>query len=55
MHILLIGKTTFQTGGFEDCKSIAYNTATHLYTITKSDNTTVTYSSDLYYVSILWT
>lgn len=55
MHIMLIAKTDFQTGGFKDCKSIAFDAATQNYTITKSDNTTVTYSANLYYVSILWT
>ena len=54
VHILLISKTDFQSGGFKDCKSVVFDAATQIYTITKADNTTVTYSASLYYISILW-
>lgn len=54
MTVILIGKSSFSSGTFPNCKSIAYDSATRNYTITKADNTTMTYSSDTYYVSILW-
>lgn len=54
MTVVLIGKTSFSSGTFPNCKSIAFDAVTRLYTITKADNTTATYSADSYYVSILW-
>ena len=54
MTVVLIGKASFSSGTFSNCKSIAYDSATRNYTITKADNTTATYSADSYYVSILW-
>ena len=54
MTVILIGKAAFSSSTFPNCKSIAYDSTTRNYTITKADNTTATYSSDSYYVSILW-
>ena len=54
MTVILIGKSSFSSGTFPNCKSIAYDSVTRNYTITKADNTTITYSADSYYVSILW-
>lgn len=54
MHILLVSKTDLQSGAFKDCKSVAFDASTQIYTITKADNTTATYSASLYYLSILW-
>lgn len=54
MTVLLIGKSTFSSGTFPGCKSVAFDAATQNYTITKADNTTATYSATQYYISILW-
>ena len=54
MTVVLIGKASFSSGTFPNCKSIAFDAATRLDTITKADNTTTTFSADSYYVSILW-
>ena len=54
MTVVLIGKASFSSGTFPNCKSIAFDAATRMYTITKADNSTATYSADSYYVSILW-
>lgn len=54
MNVILIHKTSFATGEFRDLKSIAYDAATYMYTLTKSDNTTVTYSATTYYLQFIW-
>lgn len=54
MNIAVVGKSSISSGTFLSIKNIAYNATTHMYTLTKSDDTTVTYSSDLYYLVILW-
>lgn len=54
MTVVLIGKASFSSGTFPNCKSVAFDAATRMYTITKADNSTATYPADSYYVSILW-
>lgn len=54
MTVLLVFKTGFQSGTFTGVKNIAYDPGTQIYTITKSDNTTVTYSGTQYYLVLLW-
>ena len=54
MNVILIHKTSFATGEFRDLKSIDYDAATYMYTLTKSDNTTVTYSATTYYLQFIW-
>ena len=54
MTVVLIGKASFSSDTFPNCKSVAFDAATRMYTITKADNSTATYSADSYYVSILW-
>lgn len=55
MTIIMIHKSLFSSGTFTGVKNIAYNESTKLYTITRSDDSTASYSADTYYVSILWT
>lgn len=55
MTIIIINKTIFSSGTFTGVKSIAYNETTRMYTITRSDDSTASYSADAYYVSMLWT
>ncbi len=55
MTIVIINKTLFSAGTFTGVKNIAYNEITKMYTITRSDDSTVSYSADTYYVSMLWT
>lgn len=54
LDILLIHKTGFTTGEFRGVKSVAFDSATQLYTITKSDSSTVQYSAVSYYIQFLW-
>lgn len=54
MNIAVVGKSSISSGTFLSVKNIAYNATTHMYTLTKSDDTTVQYSSDVYYLVILW-
>lgn len=54
MDVILISKVAFVTGEFKGVKSIAFDESTQLYTITKSDNTTATYSAVSYYLQIVW-
>lgn len=55
MTIVIINKTLFSSGTFTGVTNIAYNETTKMYTITRSDGTTASYSADTYYVSMLWT
>lgn len=54
MDVILISKTAFVSGEFKGVKSIAFDDTTQLYTITKADNTIVTYSAVTYYLQIIW-
>ena len=54
MDVILIHKTAFTTGEFRGLKSIAFDSATQNYTLTKSDNTTATYSAVTYYIQFIW-
>lgn len=54
MDIIVIHKSAFSTGEFRGVKSIAYNAATYMYTITKADDSTVQYSSATYYIQFIW-
>ena len=54
MDIIIMHKIAFSTGEFKGVKNIAYDPATMMYTITKSDNTTVQYSSTTYYLQFIW-
>lgn len=54
MDVILISKVAFVSGEFKGVKSIAFDESTQLYTITKSDNTTATYSAVSYYLQIVW-
>jgi len=54
LKVLLISKTTFQTGVFSDVTNIAYDATTKNYTITHSNNQTSVFGANLYYISILW-
>ena len=54
VDIILIHKTAFTTGEFRGVKSIAFNASTQVYTITKSDDTTATYSAVTYYIQFIW-
>lgn len=51
MHIIVLNNDTFDVIDMTGVKSIAY--ASGNYTITKSDNTSVTYSDSTYSVKIL--
>ena len=55
MTVLVVSKTVMQSGELKDVKNIAYDASTRVYTLTYADNTTHTYSGDLYYVTMLWT
>ena len=54
MDVILISKTAFVSGEFKGVKSIAFDEATQLYTITKADDTTVSYSAVTYYLQLIW-
>ena len=54
MDVLIVAKGAFQTGVLKGIKDIAFNSTTQVYTLTKSDNSTVTYSAELYYLVLLW-
>ena len=54
MNVAVIAKSNISSGTYLNLKSIAYNSTTRQYTLTRSDDTTVTYSSDTYYLVILW-
>lgn len=55
MTVLIVSKTTMQSGELKSVKNIAYDASTRVYTLTYENNTTQTYSGDLYYVTMLWT
>lgn len=54
VDIIIMHKIAFSTGEFRGVKNIAYDPVTMMYTITKSDNTTVQYSSTTYYLQFIW-
>lgn len=54
LNVAVIAKSNISSGTYLNLKSIAYNSTTRQYTLTRSDDTTVTYSSDTYYLVMLW-
>lgn len=54
MHVLVIAKAQMSCGEFNGVKSITYNSATQVYTLTLSDDSTQTYSRATYYITLLW-
>lgn len=52
MDILIISKTTFNCVELDGIKNISFSSSS--FTITKSDDSTVTYSKDDYLLSIKW-
>lgn len=55
MVVLIVSKTTMQSGEFKNVTNIAFNSSTNQFTITYGSGTTATYSADLYYLTVLWT
>ena len=55
MTIVIVNKTMFSSGTFTGVTNLAYDATNRQYTITRSDGSTASYSSDTYYVSLLWT
>lgn len=55
MTVLIVSKTTMQSGELKSVKNIAFDASTRVYTLTYENNTTQTYNGDLYYVTMLWT
>ena len=52
MNVLVISKSSFNCTEFDDIKNIAFSDSQ--FTITKSDNTTVTFNKSDYLLSIKW-
>lgn len=52
MKIIIIARTTFDVVEFNGIKNIAFNGTA--YTITKADNSTVSYNAADYLISFKW-
>ena len=52
MNIIIISKTTFNSVELDDVKNISFDSTS--FTVTKSDNSTVTYAKADYLLSIKW-
>ena len=52
MNVLVLNKSDFNASQFNDVKNIAFTETT--FVITKSDNTTVTFTKADYNLTILW-
>ena len=55
MSFVLINKNSFQAGEIKNIVKVEYDETAHIYTFTGASGATAQYSSETYYIAIIWT